>query len=103
MRPVAFGPQSGQESELATPRQGRLESKIHTCLSQRFDPRQHEPSRLDGQALRIEGRETRGDQVSIDELSAVRIVRQETLSKRALARTVRTRDDVDVRSMLLGH
>src|SRR5947208_16796555 len=103
MYPISVISQPGQQGCLAASREGRLESEVDAGSGQRVDPAQHEPSRLDGQALRVEGREAGGDQVGVDELFAVRIVREEQTGEGALAGPVRTRDDIDVRWACLSH
>src|SRR3954453_23004817 len=103
MHPIPILSQPGYQGCLTAPRQGRLESEIDAGPGERLDPLQHEPSGLDGQALRIEGREAGGDQVGVDEFLAVRIVRKEQTGEGALARAVRTRDDIDVRWTFLSH
>src|SRR3954466_12579777 len=103
MHPVPIIPPPGYPGGLAAPRQSRLESEIDAGPGQGLNPLQHEPSRLDGQALRVEGREAGGDQVGVDEFLAVRIVREEQTGEGALARAVRTRDDIDVRWTFLSH
>src|SRR3954452_16331548 len=103
MYPISILYQPGYQGCLTAPRQGRLGSEIDAGSAQILDPLQHEPSRLDGQALRVEGREAGGDQVGVDEFLAVRIVREEQTGEGALARAVRTRDDIDVRWTFLSH
>src|SRR5947199_8424840 len=85
MHPISILSQPGYQGCLTASRQSRLESEVDAGPGQGLDPLQHEPSRLDGQALRIEGREAGGDQVGVDEFLAVRIVRKEQAGEGALA------------------
>src|SRR5436305_180233 len=103
MHPISIISQPGYQGHLAASRQSRLESEVDAGPGQGLNPLQHEPSRLNGQALRVEGGKTGGDQVGVDEFLAVRIVRKEQAGEGALARAVRTRDDIDVRWTFLSH
>jgi len=84
--------------QMASPRESRFKPKVNSPPHREFNFSQHQSARSNRCRLRRERRHSLRDQVRIDEISAVSILRQEFPRKRSLPRAIRSRDDVDIRA-----
>lgn len=89
---AVLGKTSEPGSEAAA-REGRLEGEVGSRPCQLLHPSKHQAASLESDPLGMKSRESFGDGVSIDEFPDFQGIAQEQGSRRALARTVRTRDD----------
>ncbi len=82
--------------QMASPRERRFKSKVNFLAHREFNFFEHQPASTKRRGFRRKGRQSLRDQVRIDKIQAVRVIRQEFPRKRSLARAVRSRNDVDI-------
>jgi len=98
---VSFIPtllKSANHIQMASTGKRRLKAKVISALRKRFHFFKHQPPRAKRRGFRRKGRQSLRDQVRVDKIWAIRVLRQEFPRKCSLARAVRSRDDVDIRA-----
>ncbi len=93
---------SPNQEQMAPPRERRFEAEINASPCEGIDFTEHEPARMKGSGLRRERRYPLCYQVGIDEVPAVRVIRQEFSREGRLARAVWSGNDVKSRTHRFG-
>jgi hypothetical protein len=94
MHKIALTLESPQECKVR-PSGESLETEIHTLLCVAPDFIQHQATRANGRGFGRKRRNSLGDKISIHEVSALGIMRQELAGERGFSGTIRPCDDVD--------
>lgn len=91
-------PKAPKQIQIGFSRECRLQTEVGALLHVMLDFVEQESSRAEGGGIGEEGRYTLGNEISVDEVSAIRVMRKKFASEGCLACAVWPRDDVDGRA-----